>query len=265
MKIPLIAFVFLLIVGCSNRAQPRTIAVPTPTPTVATTLMPTPEELEAYRVWKRGGASPATSPAPDALLEEMKAQFQRNKAAREAAGAAAPVTPAYWPTFEDYQVAAHPQMSGPTLRDNRSYKDEAIESHRQIAGLYVALECLEGGKLSAEGFRKFATVAPGMVARPEVLAKDTIRRLLFRIESGSTSETCMGPYMYPESATELAVARDLIAAAVANTVPWELQPTFREIITNESYSWFQPEVAQGKPFLVWFSAERPSRRVSSAC
>ena len=166
--------------------------------------------------------------------------------------------PPYTPTFEDYQAAANPRMGGPALRDNQSYKDLAIESYRETAALYVALECLEGRKLSAEAFRKFADLPPGHIVEPNrrvQIGKETIRRLLARIESGSTSETCMRPYMYPESATELGPAIDLIAATFMPTVNQYARPWLRHTIDDRSYNWFQPGVAQGKPFLVWFCAQ----------
>ena len=99
---------------------------------------------------------------------------------------------------------------------------------------------------------KFPELAESLIAK-------MVERAVVRMELGLSpvKTPCMEPYMFPETAKDLALSTGLVKSVVkANTNPlfWNFLDS---ILENTAGRGIDPEDRQGKPFLVWL-CERPN-------
>jgi hypothetical protein len=157
-------------------------------------------------------------------------------------------TPTYWPTIADYMVGVRRLYKAINASFSQSAEDGILRDYDQFASVYVAGACVSGTELSASKFQAFVTQTGwGSVdgtSRIGLVAKELITEMLVRAEGG-TETSCMRPFLYPETGTELAVALGLAKAYLSRNTA----PVFRDGLERATEESVYASFEEGAPFL----------------
>lgn len=246
----LVTLLVVVLVACASPATP--LPTPTSTPTLTATATSTPT------------ATPLPTPNLQATVDSMVQRrvsdiltTNRTPTAKPTATPLPTPVPQYWPTPEDFNALAFNRIGALPSTD--------VYMYRQYASVYIASECLAEKEMSFDGFRTFLNQPLLMVRTTDsdpmikVIARDVIAQITRTAEArtnlGSTPSVsnCLRPYLYPESATEAALAIELVdGLAPLSEVSRDSRDIVASIRQQFAYKWFGSPEAQERPFLPWY-------------
>lgn len=160
----------------------------------------------------------------------------------------------YWPTLDDY------------LKSTGFSDESTIRAFGLHVAIYVASECVDGRKLTAQGFRSSVentfggglpvTRAGSRLAGRRMLDIATIARDRMSQDQSPVTAPCMRPFMYPESGAGAQLVIGLMTAVdLFNSDPLLVQEAPR-VNKNTVFRWFDRAMGNNQPLILWVCRTR---------